>query len=953
MKECLDGLFTPDGYESRAEIMAKLANEEAKKGLVFETPLPVVKPFNEWSERFEKRAKEFKETEVRKNHVVIRFPQETLVNIIGDTHIGSPDTNYRRIYEEITSVVETTNSYLILLGDVVDGFFFNPAQMEQIEQPPEQFEYMKSMLRYLGENKKLLVGFGGDHDCLDSKTEVLTKRGWITQDMLRENDEVLSFNIKTESCIWTRFSHIIREDFSGELNRIKNSHLDILATDKHRFFYKQRSRGKYIGEYSFTPIKNLVLQNYDNREIVCAGNNLKQDFPINDVDIQLVAWLLTDGGIRGKQVTFYQSKKSRNKIVQLLNSGGYEYKTYIRNRTRIEIDQMPCGKTLPGYEFRISTNSSKKLLQFCPVKHIIPEWVFELSKRQFDLFLEALIDGDGSRKGKALMFYQHRKEIINQLQTLCVMNGYRTSIYLYSNRSGSEQYRLNILPKKTSRVFSYKKNSSKEKYVGVIWDLTVPIYHNFLVRRNGKAYFTGNSWAKKMGMSAYSSFSEETGAYYMQGLGYITAKVGNLEYKITAAHRLPGSSMYNKTHSQNRALRFGGATGSDIVIAAHCFDNKTEILTPNGWVNGLSVKTGDVVGTLNLNTGKTEWNSVNEKVEYSHFKKLYTWETKLISLAITDQHGMVYKQKGSKNFKLCSAKELTKLDRILIPATSQIRVKKPKNDLHKFLIWVVSDGSISTLFRTNNVRFHLKKERKIKRLLEILHSLSLEYHIAYESSGCCRIEVRVGNNFIKKYFPNGKILGKWLFDFDPELVFEEYGNIDGSFSLNHNSVQIATAKEKEVDLLQHFFVINGFRATKNKRVNVWTLYVNKRNVSTLYPKRDFKIVPYNGIVWCVSVNNGTLIVRRNGKVCITQNTHQKGISRQWVTEFPGVTRPVDMISVGSYKATDEYARKFGFAEQRPEEMFGCSLLLSDKVKDVTVVDDILKANKIFKESQVS
>ena len=32
---------------------------------------------------------------------------------------------------------------------------------------------------------------------------------------------------------------------------------------------------------------------------------------------------------------------------------------------------------------------------------------------------------------------------------------------------------------------------------------------------------------------------------------------------------------------------------------------------------------------------------------------------------------------------------------------------------------------------------------------------------------------------------------------------------------------------------------------------------------------------FDWIVWCLSVNNGTLIARRNGYVFITQNTHQQ------------------------------------------------------------------------------
>lgn len=78
-----------------------------------------------------------------------------------------------------------------------------------------------------------------------------------------------------------------------------------------------------------------------------------------------------------------------------------------------------------------------------------------------------------------------------------------------------------------------------------------------------------DAWVKKMGLSAYAEFSKKTGAYLMQGLGYITAKVGDIDYKFACAHRLPGHSMYTKTHPQKRAYKFGGAAGSDVVVSAH------------------------------------------------------------------------------------------------------------------------------------------------------------------------------------------------------------------------------------------------------------------------------------------------------------------------------------------------------------------------------------------------
>jgi hypothetical protein len=132
---------------------------------VYETPLPMGTDFGYWSNRFIARQKQYKETaEVQRDHIVISFPDTTILNFIGDAHVGSPDTHYDRLVKEVETIVHTPNSYAILGGDLIDGMFFSQAQHEQIEPIPEQFAYMQALVEYLGKNGKLLAGWSGDHD---------------------------------------------------------------------------------------------------------------------------------------------------------------------------------------------------------------------------------------------------------------------------------------------------------------------------------------------------------------------------------------------------------------------------------------------------------------------------------------------------------------------------------------------------------------------------------------------------------------------------------------------------------------------------------------------------------------------------------------------------------------------------------------------------------------------
>lgn len=157
------GLFT-NPTESSFVSASELKKKNSKK-LDWITPLPDDKDYTYWSKRFKERQEQHSETkEVLRNHFELKLPERSLLAFVGDQHVGSPEVDYERIEKEVQAIAQTENAYMVLMGDTVDGFFFNPAQMEEMEQVPEQYEYIRSMVNYLGENNKLILAIGGDHD---------------------------------------------------------------------------------------------------------------------------------------------------------------------------------------------------------------------------------------------------------------------------------------------------------------------------------------------------------------------------------------------------------------------------------------------------------------------------------------------------------------------------------------------------------------------------------------------------------------------------------------------------------------------------------------------------------------------------------------------------------------------------------------------------------------------
>lgn len=276
-----------------------------------------------------------------------------------------------------------------------------------------------------------------------------------------------------------------------------------------------------------------------------------------------------------------------------------------------------------------------------------------------------------------------------------------------------------------------------------------------------------------------------------------------------------GSRLGNKSGlsaiKELEAHYLSGATG-------HCFSEDVEVLTPDGWQKIIDIGIGQLVGTYNKKTKTFEFNKVNDKFVYDNYKELYHIKGNCIDIMTTGKHGFIgYTPNGI--YKEFTAEDLSKMSKVKIPLACQ----------------GVDDTGID--LDDNSIRLLVNKDG-VKRLPDLLRNANKE---------------------------------------QARIILEEYAITDGC-KQSKNSYQISTSKKEEADLLQEIFVKNGMRSsciirTSDKRSPSYVLTVNLRDVTTI-DRRNVSVVPYQGKVSCVSVNNGTLVVRSKGKTIITQNTHR-------------------------------------------------------------------------------
>lgn len=391
--------------------------------------------------------------------------------VIGDIHGG---------YKAMLQVLDRAKfnpqeDMLIGLGDYADGW-------------PEVYEVIK----YLKELPNFR-GVIGNHDCFSDDTEALTDSGWKNYKDITLEDKILSLNTETKMLCWDKINEIIIKDVDGFLYNFSNNHIDMLITENHRILHQKRN-GDVWGDYKYDTIKNLKGR----IRIPTSGFCPKKGIDLSDSEIKFIAWILTDGGVAKTKnknyYTIYQSKENTKKRIRdLLNELGYSFTETIRNRDIKEIcEKELIEENLPQSEFRISSEDSQNIKKFFPEKYPFPNFLFDMNKEQFTVFINEVILGDGTfynrqEDNKTAILYG-TKEFLSNIQTLCIQNEKRAVIT--TDTRGT--FRLNISDY-TSTSFDVEDKIKEIPYKGIVWCLSVP-QTNFVVRRNGKPFISGNCW---------------------------------------------------------------------------------------------------------------------------------------------------------------------------------------------------------------------------------------------------------------------------------------------------------------------------------------------------------------------------------------------------------------------------------------------------------------------------
>ena len=414
--------------------------------------------------------------------------------------------------------------------------------------------------------------------CHDEETEVLTAKGWIKFNSWK-GEAVLTFR---NSNGYSNFEYqkplaFHKYDHNGQMMVINTPSMNACITPNHRFWiYDHQDKKQWVTASTLPTEARLPFARTIKSHTRISS---KVGFDIDNL-AELAGMYISEGYSRWGGITLTQRESNHNRIINVLDRLGLEYKIY-RCEPKREKDKEIISQIVLTYH--------KKLYQFlrreCGIgaenKKLPSNWrSWKLSAKQ--ALLDALMWGDGHwftpRYG---VYTTISKQLANDVQILAMTLGYGSAI---KQRDNDNRHSIEIWKGRQWRWLIKKRHISTINYQGKVYCFTMPT--GFLVtRRRGKTMVSGNSEEHIFGAVMFEAGADIVIQLRSQ---IVESKLG-IGYEIVKANELPHFKQeiyafeFNKWNLDNirkaRAYEFSEIESKS---KTHMLDNIKDFVLDNG-----------------------------------------------------------------------------------------------------------------------------------------------------------------------------------------------------------------------------------------------------------------------------------------------------------------------------------------------------------------------------------
>lgn len=309
----------------------------------------------------------------------------------------------------------------------------------------------------------------------------------------------------------------------------------------------------------------------------------------------------------------------------------------------------------------------------------------------------------------------------------------------------------------------------------------------------------------------------------------------------------------------------------------HCYRGDMQVLTAQGWKRWEECNDREVFAVPNPETKRIAFENLQVKRFESHgSQEMYTFRNNRMSYAVTKGHKMRFmtKWKGlqGEDFEQVKIEDMSKWGWFDMSNNySLVSDEDGIDDYFWLLGFFLGDGAYAS---SNRIAFHLKKHRKITKLMNALKST--EYQWSFKENGDDTVTIYAEiPEFFRQYLVEIKSHARdKSFDLakidkltNSQLKGLFYGLVDsdGSYKRDRDSqIEFSTTSQPLAELFQLLAALNGFDAHIvgcGDDITCIIAYSTKTRTSLESRAQYHDVEQYDGDVYCATTSTGWLIVR--------------------------------------------------------------------------------------------
>lgn len=339
-----------------------------------------------------------------------------------------------------------------------------------------------------------------------------------------------------------------------------------------------------------------------------------------------------------------------------------------------------------------------------------------------------------------------------------------------------------------------------------------------------------------------------------------------------------------------------------------CYSPDTDVLTDEGWVNITQLDKSRRVAAYKV--GSIHFEHPSQVQSFKYDGEMIGISTRFCDLSVTPDHKMLVRQERCYP-KVIRAKEVVRNMSLPTAACFDAGEDLINADEARLLVAFAADGHVPK--EGQQIHWGLKRDRKKIRLREILTRLSIPFVERKQKRDADEVRITIQRSdvrFLLKYMPQ-KSWGLNLMQLSlalRQLMIEELAQWDGHKN-DYKSIKFDTTRKDEADAVSAIAVSSGYTCCINTverplpRKTIYSLSLIKKEWKTIgsNPRKqkpwEITKTPYSGNVFCCTVSTGFIIVRRNGRICVSGNTEgEKDANNLAALGFTATTSPMGASS---------------------------------------------------------